>query len=454
MILFFILIFCTAGLSLRDLLSNVPCDNDPVGYIIPDPLYCNRYLDCDPVSGRNVRLCPDGQVLQIHSGLCERISDVDCQNRQIWHQQVPRKVSVKKLPTHGGARQVIRPSLGNQVGSEDISTRTVGRESLDVSKLNLGGIRNVEQLSAPGDPLTTVTCEQSKTGYLIHDPNQCDRYMECTPHGVKSLKLCPDGLALSLEKGVCDFIVKVDCSDRPKLQPPRGKGHCIRENGKFPLPPSISCNQYVDCRGGEAHVQGCAVGAVYDEKLGCVHPDETERKGCSADDRYDFQCPHFGLQQRFGDHDRLPHPTDCKLYYACLRNGLPRQASCQQPLVFNPETGFCDDQNNVPGCAGYYTEEETLDSFDKEALASKIRDQILQEFGLSSRSRLKRSTFRTASSYSSSTVPFEAPSEVKVKDLEINKTGEANLRPRVFRHTESIKREPVIKDRVRRSLLF
>merc|ERR1712236_848 len=100
---------------------------------------------------------------------------------------------------------------------------------------------------------------------------------------------------------------------------------------------------------------------------------QTKRKGCSADDRYKFQCPHFGLQQRFGDHDRLPHPTDCKLYYACLRNGLPRQASCQRPLVFNPETGFCDDQNNVPGCAGFYTEEETFESFDKEALASKIR---------------------------------------------------------------------------------
>ena len=29
--------------SKADLLANVQCDEDPVGYIVPDPTYCDRY---------------------------------------------------------------------------------------------------------------------------------------------------------------------------------------------------------------------------------------------------------------------------------------------------------------------------------------------------------------------------------------------------------------------------
>merc|ERR1712096_492069 len=143
---------------------------------------------------------------------------------------------------------------------------------------------------------------------------------------------------------------KVDCKERTKLQSSLGTGHCVRENGNFALPAEVSCSQYIDCRGGEGNVQSCGAGAVFDEILGCVHPDETSRPGCTAVDQYEFKCPTFGLRQRFGDHDRLPHPTDCKLFYACLRNGLPRLLGCEKPTVFNPKTGTCDDQKNVPGC--------------------------------------------------------------------------------------------------------
>eukprot|EP00092_Neocalanus_flemingeri_P001937 GFUD01002068.1.p1 GENE.GFUD01002068.1~~GFUD01002068.1.p1 ORF type:complete len:370 (+),score=99.20 GFUD01002068.1:760-1869(+) len=231
------------------------------------------------------------------------------------------------------------------------------------------------------DPLADLTCDQSEEGYIVPDPEQCDRFAECSPHGEKFYKLCPDGLVLSLAKGLCDYPVKVDCTDRPKLQSSLGTGHCIRENGNFPLPADVSCSKYVDCRGGEGHVQSCGSGAVFDQVLGCVHPDETKRPGCSAVDQYNFQCPTFGLNQRFGDHDRLPHPTDCKLFYACLRNGLPRQLGCKKPSVFNPETGLCDDQENVPGCEGYYVKEEVVQE-DRDKIAHEIRKQLIKEFGL------------------------------------------------------------------------
>merc|ERR1711936_775140 len=193
--------------------------------------------------------------------------------------------------------------------------------------------------------------------------------------------------------------------------------------------------------GGEAHVQGCGAGAVFDQVLGCVHPDETGRPGCNAIDKYEFQCPHFGLRQRFGDHDRLPHPTDCKLYYVCLRNGLPRLNSCKKPMVFNQETGLCEEQSKVVGCEGYYNLEEKTD-VDKEKIVEEVRKQLLKDLripfstertndldqqniaegirllkdlGISLNNRRARSTdFKAA--HSSKTVPFSAPPAVRLSD--------------------------------------
>jgi len=340
-------------------LTDVQCDNDLVeGYIIPDPVYCDRYLDCDPVTGRTVRLCAEGQGMDLGTGLCGDRSRVDCGSRQVWMDRRKPENVVRKVMTRGG----IRPLSS-------------------MSPITPPTVHSV-------DPMAGLVCEESAHGYIVPDPVQCDRYAECSPHGVKTYRLCPDGLALSLDRGECDFLVKTDCKDRPQLQPPKGQGPCVRENGKYPLPAHESCSQYVDCRAGEAHVQGCAVGVVFDQVLGCVHPDETDRPGCSATDQYDFQCPHFGLQQRFGDHDRLPHPTDCKLYYACLRNGLPRLNTCPKPQVFNPESGFCDDQENVPGCEGYYVIQEKEDIIDREKISNEIREKLLKEFGLPSNSRI------------------------------------------------------------------
>ena len=175
-------------------------------------------------------------------------------------------------------------------------------------------------------------------------------------------------------------------------------------SGYYPMPTEVSCSQYIDCRNGVGHVLGCGAGAVFDEVKGCVHPDETDRwgsdyyclvialfpfnsrPGCTAEDQFNFKCPSFGLQQRFGDHDRLPHPTDCSLFYACLRNGSPRLLSCQKPTVFNPQSGLCEHQDNVPGCEDFYSAEELLLHpailEESERLAQEIREQILSEFNL------------------------------------------------------------------------
>ena len=49
--------------------------------------------------------------------------------------------------------------------------------------------------------------------------------------------------------------------------------------------------------------------------------------------------------------------------------------------MFNPETGFCDDQKNVAGCSNYYVDNVNLED-ERAIIAQEIREQLIKEFGL------------------------------------------------------------------------
>ena len=121
------------------------------------------------------------------------------------------------------------------------------------------------------------------------------------------------------------------------------------------------------------------------------------RPGCRAADQFDIKCPYYGpyARLRFGDHDRLPHPRNCNLFYACLRKGLPRLNTCPTPKVFNPKSGFCDEKKNVPGCEGGNistgTEIVKITKDIRDKIRNEIREQLLQEFRLPAMSRVIRS---------------------------------------------------------------
>ena len=52
----------------------------------------------------------------------------------------------------------------------------------------------------------------------------------------------------------------------------------------------------------------------------------------------------------------------------------------QAPTVFNPESGFCEHQDKVPGCQGFYPDTPDL---ERDKLTQEIREQLLKELGLS-----------------------------------------------------------------------
>ena len=145
------------------------------------------------------------------------------------------------------------------------------KNTFDISSANLVTVSTAQ------DKLEDIDCGEGVVGYKLGDPEQCDKYLHCSPAGVKTLSLCPDGFAFSLAKSECDYLTKVDCTSRPRLQEPKSTKLCPRANGYFPVAAEISCSQYVDCRNGIGHVTNCGAGAVFDEISGCVHPDQTNR---------------------------------------------------------------------------------------------------------------------------------------------------------------------------------
>ena len=133
---------------------------------------------------------------------------------------------------------------------------------------------------------------------------------------------------------------------------------CPRAFGLYAV--ATSCTRYYHCRYGVGGVEECPANTVFEPLSSvCVHPDQSSREECAAPQVHSIECPAVGDRPpRFGDHERIPHPSDCSKYYICLLNGQPRLASCPRPMVFDAEFGFCQHYSRVGGCEAFYTAAE------------------------------------------------------------------------------------------------
>jgi len=220
-----------------------------------------------------------------------------------------------------------------------------------------------------GDP--KEICQPRNVSYHIADSKQCDMYHDCTKGGKLLERLCDDGFVFSEEIHACDYPHNVNCSSRPALQPTRSiNPDCPRMNGFYPFPPAESCQKFYHCLEGKAYEKTCAEGVIFDPSMGtCIHPDLSKRPDCAARTVLNFTCPNYGkkfVRLRFGDHDRLPHTTNCRKFFICLADGKPRVGGCPLGKVFNPKLGICDSPKKVPECKDYYGKKD-LDKLAKLA---------------------------------------------------------------------------------------
>merc|ERR1712181_203100 len=116
--------------------------------------------------------------------------------------------------------------------------------------------------------------------YTVEDPVQCDKYYVCETDGTLVPKLCEDGLVYDIPGKSCN--------------------HPQREK----------CNEYTTCVDGNPTPGKCSTGVVWSPSiLACTRPDQSKRPECEAAVVHEFICPNTRL--RFGNHVRLPQPTDC-----------------------------------------------------------------------------------------------------------------------------------------------
>ena len=171
----------------EDLLDQVKCEDHPLGYIVPDPTYCDRYLLCKPGGERETQVCDQGQRFDFNTAGCAPESVVICGDRtESWRDK--RQESLRAKNEYIKLRRVKSPS--------------------QVTKPNPKTVPSFQ-----ADPLSEVTC-RGDTPHIVPDPLHCDRLLSC-PSG--HTEVCEPGLAVDLASGLCLPRSQVDCRHRVKF---------------------------------------------------------------------------------------------------------------------------------------------------------------------------------------------------------------------------------------------
>jgi len=202
-------------------------------------------------------------------------------------------------------------------------------------------------------------------GYFV-DPNQCDKYYDCY-RGVKTDKLCPDGLVFDYTLGPkveqCNYPFLVDCPETKSLQPAQPAGiECPRQNGYFEHENPSNCMDYYECVGGQFVKRSCAAGLVFDEFTGaCVWETSNIRSGCAAEETLvlddGFHCNQTARLAANGQqliHTRFIDEADCRSFYVCKDGKYPEKHGCPEGTVFHDLLLECRPAEEVAGCECYY----------------------------------------------------------------------------------------------------
>ncbi|XP_038209139.1 protein obstructor-E [Zerene cesonia] len=226
---------------------------------------------------------------------------------------------------------------------------------------------------AASDPDTEITSSCPEDGFFA-DAEQCDKYYECR-NGEIIEKLCPDGMVFNdynPNDEKCDLPFNIDCSQRPKLQTPIPALHCVRQNGYFAHEEPSECGKFYYCVDGKFNMITCPEGLVYNEKTGiCTWADEAKKKGCSAADIFQFDCPQ--VNETFGlTHPRYADPEDCQFFYVCINGNIPRRSGCKLGQAFDDVQKKCEWARKVPECKDWYKDRLTdaeLDALENPPVA-------------------------------------------------------------------------------------
>ncbi|KAK0179849.1 hypothetical protein PV327_005560 [Microctonus hyperodae] len=262
------------------------------------------------------------------------------------------------------------------LGASTALTRKQEAAELSRRRVALPGLRRTSTTAAPLKEAEYVDDEYEEeiqlpkqcpelNGYFPA-ADQCDKYYDCRD-GKFTEKLCPDGLVFndfSPQHEKCDLPFGIDCSKRPKRQPPQSSPHCPRMHGYFAHEDARNCDTFYYCVEGKFNKITCPAGLVFSEKTGiCNWPDEAQKKGCGSRDLFNFTCPHV-VESVAATHPRYADSEDCQYFYVCVNGEIPRRSGCKLGQAFDERTGKCDWARKIPECKEWYSDQLTDEELD------------------------------------------------------------------------------------------
>lgn len=140
---------------------------------------------------------------------------------------------------------------------------------------------------------------------------------------------------------MCDDEDNVVCLTQER--PTDFDGDCEERHIGFDYPFPGNCQWFWSCANvGEPDLFACEDFELFNPLTGAC--DDEDNVECIVDLRptdFDGICEerHIGFD--------YPHPDNCQWLWACEDLGMPNTYACEDGELFNPDTGFCDDENNV-----------------------------------------------------------------------------------------------------------
>jgi len=318
------------GASEVDIQTSGACVVSRGEYVMADPVYCDRYVTCPE---GEVEMCQRGMVLDIVTQLCMVRGKVDCEGRERIYREEVRGVKTK--------------------ASKDTF------ENISVSKGNRSPGKDIPSAIPTSTTVATLREESENTHSLKHDVDMSNfvfktptRTKTATNHG-HSTTMVP---SLKSE-------TKLNTDSSPR-----------KVKMMVDIQPSIPVDQLPN-RSHEGTITKSPAGPIPTiRRVLDILPTNIKSTTVS---------PPLPLSDGCGGQDRIPHPSDCKLFYTCHGDGLKTLGSCVKPEVFNSVTGHCEVQESVPGCEGYYSNKVlTLDTTGRDKIVEELREQLIKEFGL------------------------------------------------------------------------
>ncbi|XP_025073978.1 uncharacterized protein LOC112552591 [Pogonomyrmex barbatus] len=182
---------------------------------------------------------------------------------------------------------------------------------------------------------------------LLPHECECTQYYECND-GKQILRNCPAGLHYDHVRQICNKPTEAKCTTFVPIvpttmeMPTSDPSKCYDENSK--MPHEYNCGSYYTCSSGKKILKTCPKNLHFNPMLYvCDYP---ENVNCNAESENEPVASKDTKCRTSTGITKIPHETDCNLYYVC-ENGISTLKKCHSAeLVFNPVLKVCDFPEN------------------------------------------------------------------------------------------------------------